>query len=84
MVNRRSNMFGKTRAFVLQVLLLWAAPAPTPPEMTSSSGAADAHALGVIMVFLYRESHKDLKKAMTSQRPVVVSPLLISHLGDVC
>lgn len=59
-------MFGKRNAFVLQVLFLWVTPALPQPKMTTSillySGAADAHAFVIIMVFLYGDSHKDLKR----------------------
>lgn len=60
--NRKNNMSGKRSAFVLQVLLLWAAPAPTPSDMTRSVGQLIAPAFVIIMVFLYRDSHRYLKK----------------------
>lgn len=66
--NRKNNMFGKRSAFVLQVLLLWAAPAPTPSDMTRSMGQLIAPAFVIILMFvlilmfLYRDSHRYLRK----------------------
>lgn len=70
-------MFGKSQmrsAFVLQALLLWAAPRPS--EMTGTcflcSAAADPHSFVTMMMFLYGDNHNDLRKAMTFKWPVVV------------